>query len=176
MKISASLSNVGETVSRKAELSLRPTNAMDDGFRSRSRAAAIDPVEPARDDAACIRGAVPPLEPVPTITRTSPFSGSFEHLRASRKLAGQNPGRQRSCAEHLTRRRRISLTCGFDSSIHDEYPSRILRCRLDEARWAGYHPSGNQYYDTAMVSTDREVSGISHEVQRWQPERIEQRL
>src|SRR5580704_15572492 len=128
MKISASLSNVGETVPRKEELSLRPTNAMDDGFRSRSRAAVVDPVEPATaylDDAACIGGAVPPLEPVPTMTRTSPFSGSFEHLRASRKIAGP------------------------------QYPSRSLRCRLDEARRAYYHPSGNQYYDTAMARTDR---------------------
>src|ERR1700689_3327867 len=132
MKISASLSNVGETVWRKAELSLRPTNAMDDGFRSRPRAAVVDPVE-RLDDAARIGGVVRPLEPVPTMTRTSPFAGSFEHFHASRKLARPHPDRQRSCTEHLIRRRRVSLTCGFDSSIHDEYPLRSLRCRLDEA-------------------------------------------
>src|SRR5580692_1739025 len=102
MKISASLSNVGATVWRKAELSLSPTNAMDDGFRSRPRAAVIDPVE-RLDDAGGRGGAVRPLEPVPTMTRTSPFSGSFERLRASRKLARPHPGRQRSRTEHVNR-------------------------------------------------------------------------
>src|ERR1700677_5365407 len=137
MKISASLSNVGETVSRKAELSLRPTNAMDAGFRSRSRAAVIDLADPATaslDDAACIGGAVRPLEPVPTITQTSPFSGSFQHFHASRKMAGPHPGRQRSCAEHP----------------HPP-PSQLLDA-LDEVRWTIYHPSGNQYNDTAMAN------------------------